>query len=243
MDEINLNKYLSAYRDDFQYAMDCHLMLNWYPERIKDLTPTGGSLLELGIGHGYASAMLSEKFSRHLIIEGSSEIIRQFKDKQDGIEGMEIIHGFFEEFETNERFDVIVMGFVLEHVDDDDRVFGHISGFLKPGGRIFVAVPNGQALHRRFALNAGMIKDYFELGEGDVAMGHKRVFTVETLRALVERHGFKISRMEGIYLKPFTTAQIERLDLPRKILNAMMDVGKEYPELCSGILAEVIGNS
>ncbi|MGT2489668.1 class I SAM-dependent methyltransferase [Cupriavidus basilensis] len=29
-----------------------------------------------------------------------------------------LVEGYFEDFDTDERFDVIVMGFILEHVDD-----------------------------------------------------------------------------------------------------------------------------
>ncbi len=243
MNEEDLNRYLPAYQDGFQYSLDCDLMLNWYPERILAMAPQGESLLELGIGHGFTSEKFSERFSRHVIIEGSRQIIKQFEKNCSNISGLEIIHGFFEEFSTTERFDVIVMGFVLEHVDNDDLVFSHIARFLKPGGRIYLSVPNGQSLHRRLAVQAGMLHDHFELGPGDIAMGHKRLFTVDSLEALVEKHGFKVSKMEGIFLKPFTTEQIEALNLPDKILMAMMEEGKDYPELCSGFLAEVVEKS
>jgi hypothetical protein len=51
--------------------------------------------------------------------------------------------------------------------------------------------------------------------------------------------GYKIEKMEGIYLKPFTTRQILSLNLADDIIQALCEVGIEYPELSCAILAQL----
>lgn len=233
----NLDSFIDAYSSEFPYSLDNNLMLNWYTDRIIEMK-SGNSLLELGIGHGYSSLKFSKAFNRHLILEGSPEIINQFKDKVENTQ-VEIVCTYFEDFTTNEKFDVIVMGFILEHVNDPSLVLSKYKNFLEPGGKIYVAVPNGEALNKRIGYEAGMLSDLSQLSPADHALGHKRLFTVETLNKLVEVSGYKTTRVEGIFLKPITTQQIIDLKLSDAILRAMLKLGIQYPELSVAILMEL----
>ena len=51
--------------------------------------------------------------------------------------------------------------------------------------------------------------------------------------------GYKIEEMEGIYLKPFATSQIMSLNLKDEIIQALCEIGIEYPELSCGLLAQL----
>lgn len=235
MDKDYLDTFKDAYDNTFPYALDNRLIMNWYPERIIRYA-SGGSLLELGVGHGYCSLRLTKHFKRHVIVEGAKDIIEKFR-QNPGVAHIEIVHTFFEMYDTSEKFDVIVMGFVMEHVDDPCFILKKFRRCLKPGGAIFITVPNAHALNKRIGLEAGILKDYNALSASDLALGHKRLFTVDSLRSLIEGAGLTIKLMEGLFLKPITTEQIKRLGLSEDILQAMMRVGTEYPELCVGILA------
>jgi len=59
------------------------------------------------------------------------------------------------------------------------------------------------------------------------------------LSAEVVQAGCGVDRLEGIYLKPFTTRQIVSLQLDRKVIDALCSVGVQYPELSCGLLAEI----
>lgn len=238
MTDNYLDQFKDAYNDSFPYALDNRLIINWYPERIISQGP-GGSLLELGVGHGFCSLRLAGHFRKHVIIEGSGQIIKTFKSKIGESENIEIIETFFEDFNTEEKFDVILMGFILEHVDDPNLIIDKFKGFLKPNGSIFITVPNAHALNKRLGYEAGMIADLNKLSEADLALGHKRHFSVDSLRSMVEKNGCRIERMEGLFLKPITTQQIYDLKLTEEILQAMLKVGVNYPDLCVGLLAEV----
>ena len=232
-----LDDFKDAYKADFPYALDNRLILNWYPQRVIRAA-RGGSLLELGLGHGYSTRAFSTHFQRHVVIDGSPEVIRQFRENFPDVH-VEIQEAYFEQFDTTEKFDVVVMGFVLEHVDDPALILRAYKRFLKPGGSVFVAVPNCQALNKRFGYAAGLIPDVTHLSAADDALGHHRLFTVESLHSLVMDAGYRAKLTEGIFLKPITTQQIRELQLSEAILNAMLVVGVEYPELCVGILMQL----
>ncbi len=232
-----MDQYAEAYDDQFCYSLDNRLLMNWYPHRIINST-NGNSLLELGIGHGYSTLIFSERYSRYLVIEGSQEIINNFRTKNSSI-AVEINHGFFETFDTEEKFDVIVMGFILEHVDDPRLLLRKYKKFLAPGGSIYIAVPNGEALNRRIGYHAGLLSDMISLSEADLQLGHQRVFTVGSLKSIVIEEGYNVEFIEGLFLKPITTQQMIDLKLSEEILRGMLQAGVEYPELSVGILMKI----
>jgi hypothetical protein len=104
---------------------------------------------------------------------------------------------------------------------------------------MFLAVPNAEVLNRRLGHLAGMLGDIETLSEHDLLLGHKRYYTVSSLSAEIDRAGYQINKMEGIYLKPFTTTQIISLNLGEKVIRALCEVGVNYPELSCGILAQI----
>jgi len=233
-----LDSFIGAYGDNFSFSFDNNIMLNWYPQRIMELTRPSDTLLELGIGHGFTTNRFSQHFRRHVVIDGSASVIEQFQ-MQFPSNKAEIVESYFEHFDTDLKFDLIVMGFVLEHVDDPALIVKRFKQFLAPSGRCFVLVPNGESLHRRFGHAAGLLPDMMTLGEGDHALGHQRVYSTCSLSEELENAGYRIVRKEGLFLKPFTTSQLQQLALDDEITKAMCTVGIDYPELCCAMMFEV----
>jgi SAM-dependent methyltransferase len=230
-----LDSYVDSYRAAFTYSFDNDLILNWYPHRVVEKAGAG-NLLELGVGHGYSTRIFGSHFERHVIIEGSPKIIEKFRLENPDVEA-DIVEGYFEEFDTDELFDVVCMGFVLEHVDDPEALVQRYARFLKPGGSLFATVPNAESMHRRIGNAAGLLQDMFTLAEADLQLGHQHVFSVASLTALLERCGLEVVLTEGLFFKPFTTGQIQQLGLSDAVLQGMMKVGVGYPELCCAMMA------
>jgi 2-polyprenyl-3-methyl-5-hydroxy-6-metoxy-1,4-benzoquinol methylase len=233
-----LDDHVRAYQGESLYDFDNLIQLKWYPERIAQFSSGTASLLELGLGHGITADAFDQHFKRHVVIDASPAVIKNFRQRFPESKA-EIVESYFESFETDERFDVIVFGYILEHVDDPVLILKHFRQFLAPGGRMFVTVPNAEVLNRKLGHLAGMLPDMQALSEHDLLLGHKRYYTVETLRKDVEDSGYEIKRLEGIYLKPLTTRQMIALDLDERIIQALCEVAIDYPELSCGILAEL----
>jgi 2-polyprenyl-3-methyl-5-hydroxy-6-metoxy-1,4-benzoquinol methylase len=233
-----LDVHVAAYEGKNVYDFDNEILLTWYPRRIAHVTKDARSVLELGLGHGFATELFSSAYTRHVVLEGSPAVIRNFKLKFPE-DRTEVIETYFEEFDTDEKFDVIVMGFILEHVDDPFLILNRFRNFLAPAGKLFAAVPNAEVMNRRLGNLAGMLPDVGALSENDLLLGHKRYFTVDSLNKLVSDAGYGIEKIEGIYLKPFTTSQIISLNLENNIIQALCELGIGYPELSCGILAQL----
>jgi SAM-dependent methyltransferase len=233
-----LDAHLKAYEGDNLYDFDNDLLLNWYARRIVALTQDAKSILELGLGHGFTTDVFSRHFSTHVVVEGSPAVIEHFTRRYPQCRA-QVVESFFEAFTTGARFDVIVLGFVLEHVDDPSVLLARYKDFLAPGGRMFIAVPNAEVLNRRLGHLAGLLPDMTELSDHDRLLGHQRYYTVESLTAEVTAAGYTLERLEGIYLKPFTTRQMVSLNFDARILDALCQVGVAYPELSCGLLAQL----
>jgi ubiquinone/menaquinone biosynthesis C-methylase UbiE len=234
----SLQQRTEAY--DEHFVLDNRLMLEWYPARVAALA-SGASMLELGLGHGYTTRYFGRHFAPYRVIDGSADMIARFRERFD-LPHVDIVESWFETYETDDRFDSIAMGFVLEHVDDPALVLRHYQRFLKPGGAVFVAVPNSEALHRRIGQAAGLLPDLESLSAVDREFGHQRYFNLRSLTALCTDQGYRVSKAEGILLKPVTTAQMLRLEFPEPILQGLLKVGVDYPELCNAILLKLESN-
>lgn len=232
-----LDEFTSEYSPDSPTAIENDLLLHWYSKRVVERFGHCDSLLELGIGHGYTASIFNAACDHHLMVEGSLAMIERFHETHPDFPG-KVAEGWFETFETQEQFDVIVMGFILEHVDDPGLLLDRYRSMLRPGGRLYIAVPNAKSLNRRLGLELGKIDDIYSLNENDIALGHQRQYCRDTLRAEVEQHGWHVTYEEGIYLKPLPLPVLKNLPDFEENLQAMLKVGIEFPDLCVGLLLE-----
>jgi len=63
--------------------------------------------------------------------------------------GLDGFAGTFEDFETEERFDLVLMLNLIEHVADPRAVLAKAAGLLAPGGLIWLQTPNFRSLDSR----------------------------------------------------------------------------------------------
>ncbi|MEX0716974.1 MAG: class I SAM-dependent methyltransferase [Planctomycetaceae bacterium] len=99
-----------------------------------------------------------------------------------------------------ERFDLVVIWHVLEHVYDPRRTIAEIHRVLKPGGRVVVAVPNFSSWQARWAGPA-----WFHL---DLPR-HLHHFPLAALERLLARCGFECGKVHHFSLRqnPFGWVQ------------------------------------
>lgn len=234
----------SVYDDTFYFHDEDTLSLSWYARRVIGSLRTSSvkSLISLGIGRRIVSGSIINEYARnldkYLIIEGSDSIISQFTSGKGIPSNVEVIHSAFEAYRGDEKVHAIEMGFVLEHVEDPLGLLNHYRQFLETNGLLFIAVPNARSLHRLIGKEAGLLDDLFVLSDYDHQYGHRRYFDFASLSRMVLDAHLKINKAEGILLKPFSTSQLKSLHLPAKVINALCEIGIDYPEICNSIYIE-----
>ncbi len=233
-----LDDHVRAYEGNLLYDFDNEIILKWYAKRIAESIKPEASLLELGLGYGYTSNIFSEIAKDHDVIEGSQLVIENFKKNFPDCP-VNVIESFFETYETDKKYDLIVMGFILEHVDNPVQVLKHYKKFLNSGGGIFATVPNAEVMNRKLGNIMGVLPNMQVLSEHDHVLGHKRYYTMDSFKDDAKKAGYEVSRIEGIYLKPLTTKQLISLNLDQSVIDALCVLGVEYPELCCAMMAEL----
>lgn len=196
---------------------------------------TGPKVLEVGVGHADITNWLSEDGKFEITsIDGSQSVLDHAAEKVSHPERVTFIHTYFEEFETDELFDDILITNSLEHVDDPVGVLEHVKKFLKPEGRIHITVPNAVSIHRMLGKAMGMLKEVDSLNSHDVKVGHQRVYNTGLSMEHISDAGLHIIDSDGIILKPFSNLQMNTL-LDDKIIQGLFDVGRRLPELAAEI--------
>lgn len=190
-----------------------------------------GSVLELGCAEGLMTEKIVNFFDDVAVVEGSSIFCEQLKKK---LPNVEIFNSYFEDFDCDRKFDNIILGHVLEHVDDPIFVLSHIKKFLKTDGLIFAAVPNARSIHRQAAVIMGVLENEHSLNSLDIHHGHQRVFDPESFRSVFIEANLPISIFGGYWLKPLSNGQIEA-DWSEEMLDAFMDLGERYPDISGEI--------
>ncbi|MAL41482.1 class I SAM-dependent methyltransferase [Thalassospira sp.] len=190
-----------------------------------------GSILEMGPAEGLMTGHLVDLGQEVVCVDGSEFFSERLKEKYPSVE---VITSLFEDFETDRKFDNIVLGHVLEHVDDPVQILKVAKKFLAPNGILFAAVPNARSLHRQAGVIMGLLQAEDELNELDKHHGHRRVFNPESFRQAFYQSGYNIDYFGGYWMKPVANSQIEANWTP-EMLEAFMKLGERYPDIAGEI--------
>lgn len=190
----------------------------------------GQLALELGPASGYMTKALVNDFKQLHLVEGSQYLIDQIPDYANVTKHCSM----FEDFDTDLRFDTIIMSHVLEHIEQPVPVLQKIMTWLVSDGIFIVSVPNARSIHRMVAVKMGLLKTEYTLNERDHSLGHYRVYDTATLVADIQHAGFKVLHTGGSFLKPLSNGQIEQYWTP-EMVEGFFEVGKNFPENCAEI--------
>jgi SAM-dependent methyltransferase len=208
------------------------LMVQTSGRRVADHV-IGTQVLEIGAAEGYVTRVLASGERDVVVVEPAADYADMIEAL--GLPRVEVVRKLAEEFETDRRFDSIVISHVLEHVDDPGAMLRAAADLLTPTGRVIGVVPNAGSLHRRMGVLLGALGDTHDLSDSDVSIGHRRVYDVDTFQAEFQGAGLAVEHLEGHFCKPLANSQIDAL--PEAAQQALIDLGDELPvDLCSEIL-------
>jgi 2-polyprenyl-3-methyl-5-hydroxy-6-metoxy-1,4-benzoquinol methylase len=148
-----------------------------------------GALLEIGIGSGAFLATARERGFDCTGIEASASIARYVQQTLD----VPVFTGYLEEFyhqASARKFDVIVMNHVLEHIPDPYTALAQARELLHDKGILHLVVPNLGGWEARLS------------GWTAYEPYHLYYFSPPTLKPLLEKAMFEVSKMETV--EPFS---------------------------------------
>ena len=186
----------------------------------------GQSALELGCGKGLWTKLLCERYDSVDVVDGAGALLKQVTSRNINCKAKLTGHlALVENFkhDLGKKWEHIYMTFLLEHLLDPVSVLKKIKNYLHKDGRIFLAVPNANSVHRVVAFRMGLIKNISELSDNDKRVGHRRVYTLELLRSQVNKAGLKIVREKLVGLKPLSLKQM--MDLSQEVIWAFCTSG------------------
>jgi len=191
----------------------------------------GRRCLEMGPAEGVMTRHLARAFPDLTLVEGAEPFCESLRAR---FPSATVVRSLFEDFEPAEPFDTIVLGHVLEHVEDPVEILRRARSWLAPAGVICSAVPNSRSLHRQAAVIMGMLESEDSLNPTDLHHGHRRVYNPESLRADFLAAGLSIRHCGGYWIKPLANAQMEGTWTP-EMIRAFMQLGERYPDIVAEI--------
>ena len=199
----------------------------------------GGSVLDVGCGTGEFTSILKKRFNQVYGMDPDTNLIGEaLKTTTD----ITYFVGFGETFTCPHRFNTINMTNLLEHVDDPIKLLANCRLHLAEGGRIVAQVPNSRSITRRLGALMGLIDSTANISDKERDFyGHKRTYTLRTLRKDFIRSGLKIIESGGILYKPLPNEILEELcvkngsEWTNKFINALIRFGEDRPSECAYI--------
>ena len=110
-------------------------------QTLKRLAPARmGKLLEVGCGGGFTAEYLADLYESYTGIDHSEKLIRYAEVHNDG-PNREFICADVRDFDTENRYDVMLMIGVLHHIAEPEKVLAKLRRLLTPNGVVAVNEP------------------------------------------------------------------------------------------------------
>lgn len=166
--------------------------------------PENSKVLEIGTASGYLGEyMIHEK---HCDVWGIEVVESEYKEAVEcGYK--ELLHKSAEELLrdndfTDQKFDVILLGDVLEHMVNPGEVLFGLKKYLKEGGKVVISMPNIAHYTTRWHLLTG---NWQMQDSGILDRTHLRFFTRDTAVEMIKKAGYELesARPSSGYIERF----------------------------------------
>ena len=179
-------------------------------------------ILHMGWGTGVLVRAIDEAMPELYegtdIVEGSYTLAKLVNEETPFL----AYPSLFEDFTPEKPYDVVIASHVLEHLEDPVGVLKLVHSWLKPGGKVIVIVPNAESLHRRIAVQMGIIPDVYTLSDRDHEVGHVQLYSLNHLWYEVAGLGFEVFDDFSYQLKPLHNAALK--DMPVSYREALNEI-------------------
>jgi len=194
-----------------------------------------GPCLQVGCAQGDQTALLEDRFPDLTVVEAAPAFLLLAADKASP--RVQFVQSLIEDFETDRRFETILLAGVLDDVADPVAALGHLGRLLTPSGRLFVVTPNAEAASRRIEVKMGVLPDLETPGDAEAAGGCRRVYRLDTLTRDARLAGLNVAATGGIFFKPLASAQFDQGGplIGEAFMEGCYELGREHPTFCASI--------
>lgn len=124
-----------------------------------------------------------------------------------------------------EKYDMVILGEVIEHVPNTDYLLREIYRVLIPNGTLIISTPNLVCWFNRIIVPLGIQPLFTEtsnekkfgriwhvLGQNGKSEGHLKIFTSRSLKEILEYTKFNIKERQGVlFFFPFPLSVLDRI--------------------------------
>lgn len=187
------------------------------------LTEPNKKVLDIGCSKGFLGQKLKEKGCILTGIDNNKEDLTEAKKYYDKTFLMDI-----NKDNIKGKYDIIILGDVIEHLPEPEKILKDIKKNLNENGYILVSVPNIGNIYARLKVLFGNF-NYEEKGIFDKT--HLRFFTLKSFKKLLNNSGYSIIKMEytpiPVYIIFPNTSQYLL-----KVINSLFNIiNKLYPKM------------
>jgi len=234
------NEYGDPANTTYDYKFDDR-MRDYFVRALEKYFPNRHDVLEVGCYHGDLTRRLVDVFADVTVMDASSEsmdiIAKRFGER------VHRVTGTIEDTTPGRDFSTIFLVHTLEHFDNPSDGLRQIASWLKPDGRLLVAVPNANAASRQIAVEMGIVDYNGAVTESERVHGHRNTFSIDTLINTVRKAGLSVIETGGVFFKPLANYQFDALAdselLNEDFYEGCYRLGFRYPDLCASIFAVV----
>lgn len=218
----DLVAYEQAYSQSGFEAVQARYRKRLLIELLERLQPR--SVLEVGCGL-QSLARDWRRAERFVVVEPGPGFAHQARCDTAGRPDVEVIEATVEAAagRLQSPFDLILVSSLLHEVTDCAAILHAVGRLADPDTVVHVNVPNARSFHRLLAQEMGLIEDVAQLSDLQLMLQQSRTFTLDTLQALVSECGFTVFESGSYFVKPFTHAQMRRMQEDGLLTDLMLD--------------------
>ena len=153
-----------------------------------------GRLLDVGCGEGFVLAAYQAKGWHVTGIDHSIEGVETMNPEQvPNVEQGNLFSLLDDYAQAAERYDLVWLGNVLEHVIDPVTLLQKLHGLVKPDGLLVVTVPNDGSAYQEHLFETGVISERFWIAVPD----HLSYFTADSLAQTAQATNWMVQDIQG----------------------------------------------
>ncbi len=191
--------------------------------KIINLVERGKTVLDVGCSKGFLAEELKKKGCTITGVDNNREDLREAGKYYDRTFLLDI-----ENDAIKGKYDIIILGDILEHLSEPEKVLKNIIKSLNKEGYIILSVPNIANIYARLKLLFGNF-DYEEKGIFDKT--HLRFFTIKSFNKLIREAGYSVIKFDSTPIPIYLSFPNVSKSLLKPFYYLLNILNKLYPRM------------